>query len=81
MACERIKAAITITLAGDNPVKAILDPYNPTGSTRYVNFTTSKPTRWQTDPRRVTLIGSYAIATGKRSFAELLSPIRVCARM
>jgi len=50
MACERIKAAITLTLAGDNPVKAILDPYNPTGSTRYVNFTTSKATRWQTDP-------------------------------
>lgn len=52
MACERIKAAITLTLAGDNPVKAILDPYNPTGSTRYVNFTTSKETRWQTDPRK-----------------------------
>jgi type III restriction enzyme len=52
MACERIKAAITVTLAGDNPVKAILDPYNPTGSTRYVNFTTSKETRWQTDPRK-----------------------------
>ncbi|WP_019014764.1 BPTD_3080 family restriction endonuclease [Elioraea tepidiphila] len=52
MACERIKAAITVTLAGDNPVKAILDPYNPTGSTRYINFTTSKETRWQTDPRK-----------------------------
>lgn len=52
MACERIKTAITLTLAGDNPVKAILDPYNPTGSTRYVNFTTSKETRWQTDPRK-----------------------------
>jgi type III restriction enzyme len=51
-ACERIKAAITLTLAGDSPIKAILDPYNPTGSTRHVNFTTSKPTRWQTDPRR-----------------------------
>ena len=52
MACERIKAAITLTLAGDSPVKAILDPYNPTGSTRYVNFTTSKELRWQTDPRK-----------------------------
>jgi type III restriction enzyme len=52
MACERIKAAITLTLAGGNPVKAILDPYNPTGSTRYVNFTTSKETRWETDPRK-----------------------------
>lgn len=52
MACERIKAAITETLAGERPVKAILDAYNPTGSTRHVNFTTSKETRWQTDPRR-----------------------------
>jgi type III restriction enzyme len=52
MACERIKAAITETLAGERPVKAILDAYNPTGSTRFVNFTTSKETRWKTDPRK-----------------------------
>ncbi len=52
MACERITAAITRSHQGENPVKAVLDPYNPAGSTRYVNFTTSKPTRWQTDPRR-----------------------------
>ncbi len=48
MAAERIKAAITLTLKGDRPVKAILDPYNPTGSTSYVNFNTSKALRWQT---------------------------------
>ncbi len=52
MAAERIKAAITLSLVGEHPVKAILDAYNPTGSTAYVNFTTSKETRWQTDPRR-----------------------------
>ena len=52
MAAERIKAAITETLAGERPVKAILDPYNQTGSTAFVNFTTSKETRWQTDQRR-----------------------------
>lgn len=52
MACERIKSAITESMAGDRPVKAILDSYNPTGSTRFVNFTTSKVTRWQTDARR-----------------------------
>lgn len=52
MACERIKVAITETLVGENPIKAILDAYNPTGSTRFVNFTTSKETRWQTDPRK-----------------------------
>jgi type III restriction enzyme len=52
MAAERIKAAIAETPAGDRPVKAILDAYNPTGSTSFVNFTTSRPTRWQTDPRK-----------------------------
>jgi type III restriction enzyme len=52
MAAEKIKAAITLSLIGENPVKAILDAYNPTGSTAFVNFTTSKETRWQTDPRR-----------------------------
>jgi type III restriction enzyme len=34
MAAERIKAAITETLAGERPVKAILDAYNPAGSTK-----------------------------------------------
>ncbi len=52
MACERIKAAITLSLSDERPVKAVLDAYNPTGSTRYVNFTTSRETRWQTDPRK-----------------------------
>ncbi len=52
MACERIKAAITETLSEEQPVKAILDAYNPKGSTHYVNFTTSKATRWKTDPRK-----------------------------
>ncbi|MBF0184379.1 MAG: hypothetical protein HQM06_08325 [Magnetococcales bacterium] len=52
LACEKIKSAITASLVGDLPVKAILDPYNPTGSTRFVHFTTSKQSRWKTDPRR-----------------------------
>src|SRR5437773_107647 len=52
MACERITAGITRALVGERPIKALLDPYNPTGSTMHVNFTTSKTRRWQTDPRR-----------------------------
>ena len=52
MACERITAAITRSHQGENPVKAILDPYNPAGSTRHVTFTTSRPLRWRTDFRR-----------------------------
>lgn len=52
MACERITAAITKKLVGECPIKAILDPYNPTGSTNFVNFTTSKKDRWETDSRK-----------------------------
>jgi len=52
MAAARIKAAITETLASERPVRAILDAYNPTGSTSHVNFTTSKALRWQTAPHR-----------------------------
>ena len=52
MACERITAAITRAEIGSRPVKAVLDPYNPVGSTVHVNFNTSKTSRWQTDARR-----------------------------
>jgi len=52
MACERITAGITRAEQGKRPIKATLDPYNPTGSTCYVNFTTSKKDRWETDARR-----------------------------
>jgi type III restriction enzyme len=52
MACERITAAITSTMMGENPVKAVLDPYNPTGSTMHVHFSTSKKNRWETDSRK-----------------------------
>ena len=52
MACERITAAITRAMVGQRPIKAILDPYNPTGSSSFVSFNTTKTTRWQTDPRR-----------------------------
>jgi type III restriction enzyme len=52
MACERITAGITRALVDERPVKALLDPYNPTGSTIHVHFTTSKAHRWQTDVRR-----------------------------
>ncbi len=51
-ACEIIASAITVGSADGRPVKAILDPYNPTGSTKHVNFNTSKTDRWRTDPRK-----------------------------
>ena len=52
MACERITAAITRAEIGSRPVKVVLDPYNPVGSTAYVNFNTSKTRRYETDARR-----------------------------
>jgi type III restriction enzyme len=51
-AAERISAAITRTLVGTRPIKAVLDPYNPTGSTAEVSFNTSKTERWQTQAAR-----------------------------
>ena len=48
VACERIARGIVTTLEGECPVKAVLDPYNPAGSTAYVNFRTSKALRWET---------------------------------
>lgn len=52
MACERITFGITQSMVGMHPVKAVLDPYNPTGSTMHVNFSTSKKNRWEADARR-----------------------------
>lgn len=52
MACERITAGITRSLEGTRPIKALLDAYNPTGSTRHVKFNTSRQDRWETDARR-----------------------------
>jgi type III restriction enzyme len=48
MACNRIMAGITEALEGRQPIKALLDPYNPTGSTAYVRFQTSRKDRWET---------------------------------
>ncbi len=47
---ERIRLAITGRQSGEARIKAIVDPYNPVGSTRLVNFTTAKPLRWTTAP-------------------------------
>ena len=52
MACNRITAGITAAFAGERPIKAVLDSYNPVGSTAHVRFNTSRTHRWQTDPAR-----------------------------
>ncbi|WP_169979840.1 BPTD_3080 family restriction endonuclease [Tautonia rosea] len=52
MACNRITTGITQAFLGDRPIKALLDSYNPTGSTMHVRFNTSKADRWETDATR-----------------------------
>ncbi len=52
MACERIFAAITLAHRSEYPVKAVLNPFNSTGSTCDVHFSTTKTNRWKTDPRK-----------------------------
>ena len=51
MACTRIHTGITQYFEGRQPIRAVLDSYNPTSSSQHVNFYTSKKSRWQTDPR------------------------------
>lgn len=52
MACSKITAGITQEFLGQRPVKVLLDPYNPTGSTNHVRFNTSQLLRWETSPEK-----------------------------
>ncbi len=48
MACNKIMAGITQAFVGKRPIRAVLDSYNPFGSSIHVNFNTSKTNRWET---------------------------------
>jgi type III restriction enzyme len=52
MACERITAGIVSAFVGEKPIKVLPDPYNPVGSTKHINFNTSKTDRWETSSER-----------------------------
>ena len=49
MAVERIANAIRKYPGEEQPVRALVDPYSPVGSTKDVNFTTIKKNLWQPD--------------------------------
>ncbi len=51
-AAERIRLACEAEHVGARPVLAIPASFNPVGSTRHVAFTTSKETRYRTDPAK-----------------------------
>ncbi len=52
LACNRITAAINSAHSDRNAIKAVLDPFNPHGSTAYVRFNTSRSDLWTTSPDR-----------------------------
>ena len=47
-ACEKMMVAITTTYRDTRPIRALLAPFNPTGSTATVSFTSSRPLRFDT---------------------------------
>ena len=50
--CDLLVGAINTGASGAEIVRAMLDPFDPEGSTATVNFTTSKTDRWQPRPDR-----------------------------
>ena len=71
MACNRIAAAITRSHSTNKPIKAILDSYNPQGSTRNVNFTTSKQGRWKTDPYKCHINWAITDSDWEKEFCRI----------
>jgi type III restriction enzyme len=51
-ASQRITAAITRAMIGETGVVAILDPFNPEGSSRHVNYNTTQADLYQTSAGR-----------------------------
>ena len=45
---QRINDAIRRSHEGERPIRVILDPYNPTGSTEHVRFMTTRTDRYET---------------------------------
>jgi type III restriction enzyme len=72
MACEKMVHAIMVGPGQSKRQQVILDPYNPSGSTRYVNFNTSKLMRWQTDSRRCQVNWAICDSAWEQEFCRVL---------
>lgn len=60
LACDRISLAITShNVKKGHGIQAIADPYNPIGTTKDVNFKTTKRTLWKTNPTKCHI--NYAV--------------------
>ena len=71
MACERITNGIVEGHRGDRPITAMLDAYNPDGSTRHVRFTTSKKIRWETAENRCHVNWAVCDGTWEAEFCRV----------
>jgi len=72
MACNRIVSAIMLSAGDDKKILAMIDPYNPTGTSCTVNFTTSKTLRWQCDPRKSHVNWAICDSTWEQEFCRVL---------
>ncbi len=74
-ACEKIAAAVTRAelrrRSAKQPVRALLDPWNPVGTTRSVHFTTSRTQRYRTG-RRCHLNWAILDSTWEGEFCRVL---------
>ncbi|MBK5263687.1 MAG: DEAD/DEAH box helicase family protein [Alphaproteobacteria bacterium] len=70
-AAERIFLACQRYEHGEQAIKAILDPYNPTSSSRHVRFTTSKDI-YASDPRRSHVSHVVCDSTWEAELARVL---------
>ena len=71
MAAERIYLACQRVAGGERRVKAILDPYNPRGSSRFVSFNTSKSVR-TSDPRKSQVNAVVCDSTWEAELARVI---------
>lgn len=74
-AAERIFLACQRYEHGPSRIKAILDPYNPRSSTRFVNFTTSKSV-FKTSPKRSHVSHVVCDSTWEAELADVMETNR-----
>lgn len=84
MACKRITVGITGKLAAECRIEAVLDPYNPSGATKFVNSSTSNTFRRENDANRCRI--NWVTCGSDReaefcSVAEAHSRVKACVKI
>ncbi len=72
LACEKISAGIVSHFADGKNIEALLDPYNPSGSTRHVHFNTSRTLRYQASPDRCHLNWIICDSSWEQEFCRVV---------